>query len=205
MKTVILSAIGLLALAATADAAVPFMNATCPTNIEVHADQGGPVFINGKEAKLNIFNDNYYEASHGQVTISVSINPDGSPSVSYARHGSGNGICQVAKAGGGGSAGGGSGGTFDMRGHGTVTLGGPTSGEITSRNGRTFALIITAVRDGFTCTGSFDKKPGKDSMSTPIHCTDGATGLAIMSGTNSNGHMLTFNTSAGAGGFVQFR
>lgn len=85
-----------LATAGTARADVPFFNAMCPGNVEVHADEGGPVYLNGSEAKLHRYNSNYYyEASHGPTTLSISINPDGSVTVSYTRQGAGNGICQV--------------------------------------------------------------------------------------------------------------
>ena len=78
-----------------AQAKIPLVNATCPKNIEVHADEGGPIYINGKEAKLKKFNDNYFEAKGSGVTISLSINPDGSASVSYTgKHGA-NGVCTV--------------------------------------------------------------------------------------------------------------
>lgn len=86
---------GLLSTAATmASADVPFFNATCAGHIEVHADEGGPVYLNGSEAKLHRFNPNYYEATHGPTTVSISVNPDGSVGVSYTGKG-GNGICQV--------------------------------------------------------------------------------------------------------------
>ena len=85
-----------MASAGAAAAKVPFFNATCPGNIEVHADEGGPVYINGNETKLKAFNDGYYEASAGGTTISVSVNPDGTPSVTYTAHGGANGICQIA-------------------------------------------------------------------------------------------------------------
>lgn len=81
--------------AAPAFASIPFFNATCPMNIEVHADQGGPIYINGKEGKLKVFNSNAYEATHDHVTISLTINPDGTPSVSYTARGGANGICTV--------------------------------------------------------------------------------------------------------------
>lgn len=84
-----------LAFAAAAEAKIPLVNATCPGKIEVHADEGGPIYINGKEAKLKVFNENYYEAKGAGVTISLSINPDGSPSVSYTGKGGANGICTV--------------------------------------------------------------------------------------------------------------
>jgi hypothetical protein len=85
----------LLATSATAQAQIPLLNATCPGNIEVHADKGGPIYINGKEAKLKKFNDNYFEAKGSNVTISLSINPDGSPDVSYTGKNRANGICQI--------------------------------------------------------------------------------------------------------------
>ncbi|KQV35554.1 MULTISPECIES: hypothetical protein [unclassified Rhizobium] len=76
-------------------AAIPLLNAVCPGNIEVHADQGGPVYLNGKEAKLKVFNENYYEAKGAGITVSLSINPDGTPSVSYTgKHGA-NGVCTL--------------------------------------------------------------------------------------------------------------
>ena len=84
--------------ATTSLAAIPQLNYTCPGKIEVHADQGGPIYINGKEAKLKVFNQNYYEAKGSGVTISLSINPDGTPSVSYTGPGRNNGICSEATA-----------------------------------------------------------------------------------------------------------
>ncbi len=88
------AAVALLA-ASPAFAKIPLVNATCPGNIEVHADEGGPIYINGKEAKLHVFNDNYYEAKGHGVTVSLSINPDGSAAVSYTGHGGANGVCAV--------------------------------------------------------------------------------------------------------------
>ena len=85
----------LLALSGAANAAIPMFNASCPGGVEVHADAGGPVYINGKEARLKKFNDNYFEAKGAGVTISLSINPDGSPGVSYTGKNKANGICEV--------------------------------------------------------------------------------------------------------------
>lgn len=83
------------ALPATAEAKVPFFNATCPGKIDVHADEGGPVYLNGKEAKLKVFNANYFEATLNKVTVSVTKNPDGSLSVSYTGPKRANGVCAV--------------------------------------------------------------------------------------------------------------
>ena len=93
-RLAVLAAFALMG-ASPALAKIPLVNATCPGKIDVHADEGGPVYINGKEAKLHVFNDNYYEAKGHGVTISLSINPDGSAAVSYTGHGGANGICTV--------------------------------------------------------------------------------------------------------------
>ncbi|MEE1924414.1 hypothetical protein V0R50_22645 [Pseudomonas sp. 148P] len=85
----------LLAASGVAQAGIPQVNATCPGNIEVHADKGGPIYINGKEGKLKKFNENYFEAKGSGVTISLSVNPDGSASVSYTGKNRANGICLV--------------------------------------------------------------------------------------------------------------
>lgn len=81
--------------AGTARPRIPLFNATCPGGIEVHADEGGPVFFNGKETQLKKFNDNYFEAKGSDITLSITINPDGSASLSYTGKGRANGICTI--------------------------------------------------------------------------------------------------------------
>ncbi|WP_347311463.1 SH3 domain-containing protein [Defluviimonas sp. SAOS-178_SWC] len=99
----------------------------------------------------------------------------------------------------GGSAAEGGGAPMKMNGLGRVTQGGLVTGKITSKNGRSYALILTATQDGLTCTGSFDEAPGVGgASSTIIHCTNGSSGSAIM-----NGKTLTF-TAGGKGGYVKF-
>jgi len=89
------------AFAAPAMAAVPFFNASCPGGIDVHADDGGPVYVQGREATLKRFNDRYFEArdANSGITLSISRNDDGSPQVSYTGRGGANGICQVSSSG----------------------------------------------------------------------------------------------------------
>ncbi|MFK3683491.1 MULTISPECIES: hypothetical protein [Pseudomonas] len=96
MRQVLLGAL-LACLAGLAQAQIPLVNATCPGDIEVHADEGGPIYINGKEAKLKKFNDNYFEAKGSGVTISLTVSPDGSPSVSYTGKGGANGVCELTE------------------------------------------------------------------------------------------------------------
>ncbi|MBO0369684.1 hypothetical protein WLF18_03900 [Pseudomonas shirazensis] len=93
----VLSIIALVSLAGVANAEIPMVNATCPGNLEVHADEGGPLFINGKEAKLKKINDNYFEAKGSGVTVSLSLSPDGTPSISYTGKGGANGMCEIAE------------------------------------------------------------------------------------------------------------
>lgn len=95
MNRLLIAAAALLGSTGMSLAKIPMLNATCARGVEVHADEGGPVYINGKEAKLNTVNQNYYEARHGKLTISISINPDGSPDVSATWRGGGNGVCTV--------------------------------------------------------------------------------------------------------------
>ncbi len=94
-KTLVLLA-SLIASSAV-HAAIPLVNATCPGKIEVHARKGGPIYINGKEAKIKIVGDSYYEAKGSGVTISLLINPDGSVEMSYTGKNRANGICEVKK------------------------------------------------------------------------------------------------------------
>ncbi|MNN21690.1 hypothetical protein D3C81_1350210 [compost metagenome] len=93
MKQVVLA--GVLLISGAVQAGIPLLNATCPTGIEVHADKGGPIYINGKEGTLKTLNDNDYEAKGSNVTISLSINPDGSAEVSYTGKNKAHGICEV--------------------------------------------------------------------------------------------------------------
>ncbi len=55
------------------------------------------MFINGKEAKLKKINDNYFEAKDSGVTVSLSLSPDGTPSISYTGKGGANGMCEIAE------------------------------------------------------------------------------------------------------------
>ena len=89
-----------LAFAASANAAIPLLNGSCPGGLEIHADEGGPVYVNGKETTLKRFNDNYYEArdSSSGVTLSISRSADGGTQVSYTGAGGRNGICSLNSA-----------------------------------------------------------------------------------------------------------
>ncbi len=82
--------------ASSAPAAVPTLDHRCPGNLQVRADPGGPVYINGKQRKLKRVNDSFYEASGAGVTLSISTDPNGAASVSYTGRGRTHGVCQAA-------------------------------------------------------------------------------------------------------------
>jgi len=100
MRTLLLPIAIAALFAFDAQAKLPLVNATCPGELEVHADQGGPVYINGQEAKLKVVNENYYEAKDAATgtTISISVNSDGSAAVSYTGKGRANGICELTES-----------------------------------------------------------------------------------------------------------
>ena len=71
------------------------LEATCPGDIAFRADEGGPAYIKGEEADVAVSNENYYEASGGGVTVSVSSDPGSEPVVSYTGASGANGICTI--------------------------------------------------------------------------------------------------------------
>lgn len=91
----------LLCSAFAAPAALPFFNANCPGGLDVHVDEDGPVYVQGREAALKRLNDRYFEARDAQsgVTLSITTGDDGAPQVSYTGRGGANGICQVSASG----------------------------------------------------------------------------------------------------------
>jgi hypothetical protein len=98
MSRIVLAAVLFIATPAVL-AGVPAVAATCPGDIDVRANEGGPVFVNGREAALKTFNANYFEArDEGTGTIvSLTRNADGTVSVTYTGKGRANGVCTVAR------------------------------------------------------------------------------------------------------------
>ena len=92
---ILIAAAGLILIAGAAEAKLPTVNATCPTGIEFHSDEGGPAYINGKEAKLKKNSDSSFTAKKNHIVIDVTVNADGSVAVSYTGKDGANGICQV--------------------------------------------------------------------------------------------------------------
>lgn len=96
MRALFVSTALVLVAAGAAQAKVPLFNATCGGGIEVHADAGGPVYINGKEAKLTRVG-NGYMAKLGHDSIDFFVNPDGSVTASWTGQHGANGICTIAE------------------------------------------------------------------------------------------------------------
>jgi hypothetical protein len=95
----LLIVVAALVMAGTANAAgIPLLNYSCPGEVSVHADEGGPIYINGEEAETKKFSDAYFEAEGSDVTVSISIGEDDSASVTYTGPGGANGICQPSEA-----------------------------------------------------------------------------------------------------------
>jgi hypothetical protein len=86
-----------LSFAGAAHAGLPSFNANCPGGIELHADEGGPVYFNGNAGSLKKVNDTYFEATGAGITAEIMISPDGSTSVTYTGKGGANGVCTLVK------------------------------------------------------------------------------------------------------------
>lgn len=96
LRMVLVSAGGFCAITAgVAQAAIPTMNYSCPTGIELHIQEGGYAYLNGKAAQLKIFNDNYFEVKNQHVSVEVMSNPDGMRTVSYTGKRGAHGICSA--------------------------------------------------------------------------------------------------------------
>ncbi len=94
----LLTALPLLVIASAAHAQnLPAIDFTCPNDIRVQAKAGGPATINDKQATLHKFSEQYFEAKGDGVTISISLDGKGTPTVSYTGKQGANGACEVTK------------------------------------------------------------------------------------------------------------
>jgi hypothetical protein len=85
----------MLVASGAAQAGIPLVNATCPGNIEVHADKGGPIYINGKEGKLEEVQRQLFR-SQGQRCDDLAVDQPGRLcELSHTGKNRANGICQV--------------------------------------------------------------------------------------------------------------
>lgn len=81
-------------LATPAEARVPAFSAACPGRIDVQADNGGRIFINGQPARVRTFDDRSYEARLGPIAVSVIVGPGGRLDVSSRMRGP-DAVCRV--------------------------------------------------------------------------------------------------------------
>ena len=96
MKTAYLvAALLVLASASAAVAKIPHLDAKCGDDITVHAEEGGPILIDGKDSKIKTIDDNNYEARDHKILITFVIGADGSPTLTYARKNGPSGDCDV--------------------------------------------------------------------------------------------------------------
>ncbi|MDZ4336505.1 MAG: hypothetical protein U1A62_22795 [Pseudomonas sp.] len=87
--------IALLTASGLAHAAnLPAFEVTCPTDLSVRAEAGGPVYINDKQIVLHKLSEQFVEAKGEGVTLSISLNAAGAPTVSYTGKQGANGICE---------------------------------------------------------------------------------------------------------------
>ena len=87
--------IALLTASGMAHAAnLPAFEVTCPTDLSVRAEAGGPVYINDKQIVLHKLSEQFFEAKGEGITLSISLNAAGAPTVSYTGKQGANGICE---------------------------------------------------------------------------------------------------------------
>ena len=73
---------------------LPAFEVTCPTDLSVRAEAGGPVYINDKKIVLHKLNEQFFEAKGEGITLSISLNAAGAPTVSYTGKQGAHGICK---------------------------------------------------------------------------------------------------------------
>jgi hypothetical protein len=89
------STFALLVTCGAAQAAnLPAFEVTCPDDIAVRAEAGGPVYIGDKQAVLSKFSEQYFEAKDEGTTISISLQGAGMPNVTYSGKQGAKGLCE---------------------------------------------------------------------------------------------------------------
>ena len=94
MNKLLITTALLTATGAANAASLPKFDVTCPGDLSVRADAGGPVHINDKPATLSKFSEQYYEARGDGVTIAISLKADGSSVVSSSGKQGSSGACK---------------------------------------------------------------------------------------------------------------
>jgi hypothetical protein len=92
MKVVLITA-ALMVVSGAAQAAIPAFALICGEKIEVAAVEGGPITIKGKEAKIKVQKENYYEVKRGKITAAITIGADDAVSATYTTKKGETGTC----------------------------------------------------------------------------------------------------------------
>ncbi|QIH08740.1 MULTISPECIES: hypothetical protein [unclassified Pseudomonas] len=93
-KTLLLGTFMIITGTAQAEG-IPLFNVACPGNLAVSADQGGPVYINGKEVKSTAVDDRHFQVKAGEANLPISVEADDSVTVNYTdKHGASH-LCEA--------------------------------------------------------------------------------------------------------------
>ena len=97
MHRIFLIAAAAVAFSGKVQAGIPLFLALCGNEMEVHAFEGGPIYMNGEIGKFKKLNENHFEATDGRATVSVRIKPDGSAAVFYTDGSGADWVCGMAE------------------------------------------------------------------------------------------------------------
>lgn len=90
--------LALLALttAATEAAEIPLFNAVCGESVEVHADERGPIYIDGEAVTPKAVGEDTFEVTRKGTTVSVTVFDDSSLEVRYSDPEGKSGPCRLS-------------------------------------------------------------------------------------------------------------
>jgi hypothetical protein len=88
-----------LALPTIAEAKIPIMKGTCPDGLEVTAKVvDGPVYFNGKEAMVTIYNKDFAIAKLDVISVGIALDANDALSLQYENPKTGvNILCKIEK------------------------------------------------------------------------------------------------------------
>ncbi len=95
MRNILLLGALLIAAGAAQAEGIPLFNVACPGNLAVSADQGGPVYLNGKAVESHAVDERHFQVTTPQASLSISVEDDDSVSVKYTdKHGASS-LCEA--------------------------------------------------------------------------------------------------------------
>ncbi|KAF0864542.1 hypothetical protein [Pseudomonas sp. LD120] len=93
-KTLLLGTLMIFAGAAQAED-LPLFNVSCPGNLAVSSDQGGPVYINGEAVASSAVDDRHFQVKTAQINLFISLEDDDSVTVQYSDQHGASGVCEA--------------------------------------------------------------------------------------------------------------